>query len=176
MIRTMSVALAALAGGAVLTIPEGTAIPVTLDEDIPIESDRVGDSFEAHVTRDVVVDGEVVIVAGSPAEVKLARSEEKADAATLRLTKVHVDGDMRRVTTEVAKADTDEKGLSTTEKTAVGAAAGVVVGAATGAGIIEGAIVGAGGGLAWGLLDDEAGRKVDDDTRLRFDLEEELEL
>ena len=175
MIRTISVALAALAGAAVLAIPEGTDIPVTLDEDVPIEQDRIGDSFEAHVTRDVVVDGEVVIARGSPAEVKLVRSPENSDAATLRLTKVNVDGDMRGVSTEAAKADTDRAGLNTAEKTAVGAAAGVVVGAVTGAGVLEGAIVGAGGGLAWGLLD-ESGREVEDDTPLRFSLSEELEL
>ncbi len=175
MLRTIGVALAALAGSTVLTIPRGTDIPVTLDEDVPIENDRIGDSFEARVTRDVKVDGEVVIVAGSPAEVKLVRSDEKSDAATLRLTKVHVDGEMRRVSTDVAKADTDKEDFSTTEKTAVGAAAGAVVGAVTGAGVLEGAIVGAGGGLAWGLLD-ESGREVKDDTPLRFSLKEDLDL
>jgi hypothetical protein len=175
MMRTITVALAVLTGGTVTTIPEGTDIPVTLDEDVPIERDRVGDSFEARVTRDVIVDGEVVIVAGSPAEVKLVESPEKDGAATLRLTKVHVDGEMRSVTTDDAKADSDDAGLSTTEKTAVGAGAGAVVGAVTGAGVLEGAIVGAGGGLAWGLLD-ESGREVPDDTPLRFSLEEELEL
>jgi hypothetical protein len=175
MFRTLSVALAMVAGSTVLTIPKGTDIPVTLDEDVPISDDRIGDTFEASVTRDVEVDGEVVIVAGSPAEVKLVRSEEKSDAATLRLTRVHVDGDMRRVSTDVAEADTERERLGTGEKTAVGAAAGAVVGAVTGAGVLEGAIVGAGGGLAWGLLD-ESDREVKDDTPLRFSLEEELEL
>ncbi len=175
MIRTITVALAALAGSTILTIPEGTDIPITLDEDVPVEADRVGDSFEATVTRDVVVDGEVVIVAGAPAEVKLVKSEEKAGAATLRLSKVHVDGEMRDVSTDVAKPDTDRAGLGTGEKTAVGAAAGAVVGAVTGAGVLEGAVVGAGGGLAWGLLN-ESGRRVEDDTPLRFSLDEELEL
>jgi hypothetical protein len=175
MIRSIGVALALVAGGTVLTIPAGTDIPVTLDEDVPIEEERVGDTFEAHVTRDVTVKGEVVIPAGSPAEVKLVRSPEKADAATLRLSSVNVDGERRSVNTDVAKADTDERGLGTKEKTAVGAAAGAVVGAVTDAGVLEGAIVGAGGGLAWGLLD-ERGREVSDDTRLRFSLEKKLEL
>src|SRR5688572_18158672 len=174
MIRSIGVALA-IVGGTVLTVPRGTDIPVTLDEDVPIEQDKIGDTFEARVTRDVVVDGEVVIVAGSPAEVKLVKSPENAEAATLRLAKVHVDGDMRRVSTDVAKADADRAGLSTGEKTAVGAAAGAVVGAVTGAGVLEGAIVGAGGGLAWGLLD-ESGRQVKDDTPLRFSLEKDLDL
>ena len=35
-------------------------------------------------------------------------------------------------------------------------------------------VVGAGGGLAWGLLD-EQGREVLDDTPLRFSLEEKLD-
>lgn len=175
MIRSIGVALAVIAGGSLLTIPRGTEIPVTLDEDVPIEADRVGDTFEAHVTRDVVVEGEVVIAAGSPAEVKLVRSPGNDDAATLRLSRLNVDGEMRSVSTEVAEADSDERGLDTKEKTAVGAAAGAVVGAVTGAGVLEGAVVGAGGGLAWGLLE-EADREVPDDTPLQFSLEEELEL
>jgi hypothetical protein len=174
MIRSIGVALA-IVGSTVMTIPRGTDIPVTLDEDVPIEQNRVGDTFEAHVTRDVMVKGEVVIPAGSPAEVKLVKSPEKAGAATLRLTGINVDGDMRSVSTDVAKADSDESGLSTGEKTAVGAAAGAVIGAVTGAGVLEGAIVGAGGGLAWGLLD-ERGSEVPDDTPLRFSLEEKLDL
>jgi hypothetical protein len=175
MIRSIGVALAVVAGGTVLTIPPGTDIPVTLDEDVPIESERIGDTFEAHVTRDVTVKGEVVIPAGSPAEVKLVKSPGKAGTATLRLASINVDGERRSVSTDVAKADTDERGLSTGEKTAAGAAAGAVVGAVTGAGVLEGAIVGAGGGLAWGLLD-ERGREVPDETRLRFSLEKKLEL
>ena len=93
----------------------------------------------------------------------------------MRLTKVHVDGEMRRVSADAAKADTEKSGLSTGKKTAVGAAAGAVVGAVTGAGVLEGAVVGAGGGLAWGLLDDRE-QQIDDDTPLRFSLEKDLDL
>ncbi len=175
MIRSIGVALAMFAGSTVLTIPAGTDIPVTLDEDVPIEQEHIGDTFEAHVTRDVTVKGEVVIPAGTPAEVKLVESPEKKGAATLRLARINLDGDMRSVSTDVAKPDTDERGLGTGEKTAVGAAAGAVVGAVTGAGVLEGAIVGAGGGLAWGLLD-ERGREVPDDTSLRFSLEKKVEM
>ena len=99
------------------------------------------------------------------------KSPENAEAATLRLTGINVDGDMRSVKSDVAKADTDKSGLHTAEKTAVGAAAGAV----TGAGVIEGAVVGAGGGLAWGLLDKQ-GRAVPDETTLRFSLDEKLDL
>src|SRR5512134_431533 len=145
-------------------IPRGTDIPVTLDEDIPVTRDKIGDTFEGHITRDVTVDGDVVLVSGAPVELKLVESSDRAGAATIRLNKVHVNGDMRRVEADVAKADTDESGLSTVEKTAIGAGAGAIVGAVTGAGVLEGAVVGAGGGLAWGLLDGDRAREVEDDT------------
>jgi hypothetical protein len=158
----------------VVRIPPGTNIPVTLNEEVPIERDRFGDTFDAKVARDVVVKGKVVIPAGAPAKVKLVESSEKANAATVRLSDVEVKGEMRDVTGSDARADTEKSGLSTGEKTAVGAAAGAVVGAVTGAGVLEGAVVGAGGGLAWGLLSDR-GQKIDDGTTLRFELEDELD-
>ncbi len=156
-------------------IPAGTNIPVTLNEEIPIERDRFGDTFDAKVARDVVVNGKVAIPAGSPAKVKLVESSEKANAATVRLSDVRVNGQMRDVAVSDARADTEKSGMSTGEKTAVGAAAGAVVGAVTGAGVLEGAVVGAGGGLAWGLLSDR-GSKIDDGTTLRFELEDELDV
>jgi len=160
----------------IFAIPRGTDIPVTLDEDIPVTRDKIGDTFEGHITRDVRVGGEVVLVSGAPVELKLVESGDRANSATIRLSKVHVNGDMRRVEADVAKADTEERGLSTVEKTAVGAGAGAIVGAVTGAGVLEGAVVGAGGGLAWGLLDGDRGREVEDDTPLRFSLVRELKV
>jgi hypothetical protein len=160
--------------GARVEIPAGTAIPVILDQEIPVERGRLGDVFDAHVKRDVVVDGKVVIPSGAPAKVKLVESGDTPDAATVRLSDLRVDGEMRKVTAGDARADTDASGLSTGEKTAVGAAAGAIVGAVSGAGVLEGAVVGAGGGLAWGLLT-ERGREIDDGTSLRFELKRDLE-
>jgi hypothetical protein len=146
---------------------------VTLNEDITVARDHFGDTFDAMVARDVVVNGKVAIPAGAPAKVKLVESSEKAGAATVRLSDVEVNGEMRDVTSSDARADTEKSGLNTGQKTAVGAAAGAVVGAVTGVGVLEGAVVGAGGGLAWGLLSDQ-GRKIDDGTTLRFELEDDL--
>jgi hypothetical protein len=157
-------------------VPSGTDIPVTLDEDVPVTRDRMGDTFKGHITRDVKVDGAIALVADAPVEVKLVEQSDGAKSATLRLVKVNVNGDMRGVRTDVAKADADEAGMSTAKKTAVGAAAGTIVGAVTGVGVLKGAIVGAGGGLAWGLLDGDQARQVDDDTTLRFSLQRDLHL
>jgi hypothetical protein len=157
-------------------IPSGTDIPVTLDENIPVTRDHVGDTFQGHITRDVKVDGRVALVADTPVEVKLVEQSGGPKAATLRLVKVNVNGEMKRVQADVAKADTDERGLNTAKKTGVGAAAGAIVGAVTGVGVLKGAIVGAGGGLAWGLLDGNQAREVKDDTPLRYSLERDLNI
>ena len=162
-------------------VPAGTPIPVELDEEIPIDKDRMGDVFTAHVSRDVKVNGQVAIPSGSEAKVRLTQSREKSDAATLRLTEVEIHRDLRQVSATDAQADTEAddsgiNGMSTGKKTAVGAAAGAVVGAVTGAGVLEGAVVGAGGGLAWGLLTDNHDKKIDDGTGLRFELERQLDV
>jgi hypothetical protein len=155
-----------------VTIPSGTSIPVTLDQDVPVDRNRFGESFSAHVTRDVVVNGRVAVPQGAPAEVKLMPSEEKANSATLQLSKLEVAGKMRDVSSSSARADAGEK-LGTGKKTAIGAAAGAVVGAVTGAGVIKGAVVGAGGGLAWGLLT-HGDTRVKDDTHLSFQLQKDV--
>jgi hypothetical protein len=152
-----------------LTIPAGTDIPVTIDENVALKADQVGNAFPAHVTRDVVVDGSVAIPGGSPASVILVASDERPGAATFRLARVSIGGRMRRVETDVARADAEHSGLSTGKKTGIGAIAGGVLGVVTGGGLLTGAIVGAGGGLAWGLLSHGTSR-VEADTQLQFPL------
>jgi hypothetical protein len=120
----------------------------------------------------VVVNGKVAVPQGAPAEVKLLPSEEKANSATLQLSKLEISGRMREVNSSSARADANEK-LGTGKKTAIGAAAGAVVGAVTGAGVIKGAVVGAGGGLAWGLLT-HGNTRVKDDTHLSFQLQKDV--
>jgi hypothetical protein len=171
MVRTIAVSVAALLGFSA-PIPRGTDIPVTIDQDIAIKHENLGESFDAHVTRDVTVNGKVVIPEGAPAKVKLVESPEKSDAASLKLSQVRLDGEMRDVTTDDAKADTEKSGLDMKERTAVGAAAGAVIGAVTGAGVLKGAIVGAGGVLAWSLLDKN--REVQDGATVQFSLQQEL--
>jgi hypothetical protein len=156
-------------GAMALTIPAGTDIPVTIDENITIKSGEVGNTFPAHVTRDVVVDGSVAIPEGTPAKVILVASDDKPGAATFRLAQVSIGGRARRVETDVARADETHSGLSTARKTGLGAIAGGVLGIVTGGGLLKGAIVGAGGGLAWGLLD-HGTQRVEQNTQLLFAL------
>jgi len=147
-------------------IPPGTSVPVTLDQDIPIKEDQVGQTFTAHVTRDVVVNDKVVVPEGSPAKVKLVPSSEKSGNATLQLAEVRVNGEPQSVKSGDAQADTERSHKGLAKKTGIGAAAGAVVGAITGAGLVKGAIVGAGGGLAWGYFG--GSKQIGRDTQLEF--------
>ena len=156
-------------GVAALTVPPGTDIPITIDENVALKRDQVGNTFSAHVTRNVVVDGAVAIPVGAPAEVVLIESQATPGAASFRLGRISIGGRMRPVRTDVARADATRSGLSTGKKTGIGAVAGGVLGLITGGSLLKGAIVGAGGGLAWGLLDHGTTR-VEADTPLLFSL------
>jgi len=156
-------------GVAALTVPSGTDIPITIDENVALKRDQVGNTFSAHVTRNVVVDGAVAIPVGAPAEVVLIESQANPGAASFRLGRISIGGRMRPVRTDVARADATRSGLSTGKKTGIGAVAGGVLGLLTGGSLLKGAIVGAGGGLAWGLLDHGTNR-VEADTPLLFSL------
>jgi hypothetical protein len=157
-------------GAAALTIPPGTDIPITVDQNIAVKQDQIGKTFRAHVTRNVLVNGAVAIPAGAPAEVALVESNDTPGAASFRLQRISVGGSMRSVRTDVAHADASKSGMSTGKKTGIGAAAGAVIGLVTGggSGLLKGAVVGAGGGLAWGLL--SKGSQVKADTPLAFTL------
>ena len=167
------VEVAAAPSAVSVSIPAGTDIPVTVEEDITIDEKHLDRTYEAQVTRDVVVDGQVAIRQGAPAMIKLVRSDENADQATLELSQLQLGGEMRGVSTESARADTEKDKSGTAKKTGIGAAAGAVIGAITGVGVIKGAILGAGGGLAWGLLDGRD-REVGSGTQLEFELSESV--
>jgi hypothetical protein len=171
MTRVWSASLAALVGLTALTIPRGTDIPVTLDVNVALKRDQVGNTFPAHLTRDVVVDGAVVLPAGTPADVALVESEETPGAAAFRLVGLSIDGRTVAVRTDVARADGTGSGLSTGRKTGIGAIAGGALGLVVGGGegLLKGAAAGAGGGLAWGLLD-RGTHRVEHDTPLLFTL------
>ena len=155
---------------AALIIPSGTEIPVTIDENVEIKRDQIGNSLAAHVTRDVMVDGLIGIPSDAAAELSLVENQE-GGSASFRLIRISIKGTLRTVRTDVGRADAADHGLSTGKKTGIGAAAGGLIGlvAGGGSGLLKGALVGAGGGLAWGLLD-KGGRRVEEGSTLAFTL------
>jgi hypothetical protein len=180
--QARGVSLAAVAGfqllaAPALTIPPGTEIPVTIDQNIALKRGQIGKSFAAHVTRDVVVNRAVAIPAGDPAEVVLIESPDTPGAASFRVARLSIGGRMRPVRTDVARADATRSGMSTAKKTGIGAIAGGVIGLVTGGGggFLKGAAVGAGGGLAWGLLD-KGTTEVKANTPLTFALSDPVQV
>jgi hypothetical protein len=153
-----------------LIIPGGTEIPVTLDENVTIKQAEVGNSFAAHISRNVIIDGRIAIASGAPAELTLTENQESG-SASFRLVRISIEGDMRSVLTDAGRADANQHGLNTGQKTGIGAAAGGLIGLLTGggSGLLKGAAVGAGGGLAWGLLD-KGSRRVEQGSSLVFTL------
>src|SRR5579863_10119383 len=67
LLRTMTVAGAflSLAAANAELIPRGTPVTLVFDQDLSSKSAKVGDLVMMHVARDVVVDGHVVIQAGT---------------------------------------------------------------------------------------------------------------
>ena len=106
-------------GAPALTIPSGTYIPVTIDQNIALKRGQIGKTFAAHITRDVVVNGAVAIPAGAPAEVALIESPDTPNAASFRVARISIGGRMRPVRTDMAQADATRSGLSTGKKTGI---------------------------------------------------------
>ena len=169
----VGVQLAAFERPAALTIPRGTDVPVTLDENVTLKRDQVGSIFPAHITRDILVAGVVANRAGAPAQVVLVEGEDTPGAASFHLLSVSIRGDMRPIRTDVARADAVGSRSDVGKKAGIGAIAGGAVGLLLGGGggLLKGAVVGAGGGLAWGLLD-HGSQRVEIDTPLVFGLRE----
>ncbi len=147
--KTFLVVLALAVAAAAATIPAGTHVTVRTTSAISSGTAHSGDSFDATLTKDVVVNGQTIAKAGSPVKGKVTYVRpsgrlSKPGLVTLRLTSingqaVHTSGVSRQ-----GKSHTK----SNVTKIGGGAAAGAVVGALVGGG--KGAAIGAGVGAAGG--------------------------
>lgn len=160
-----------------VTVPESTAIHVTLDQAIASDQSRPGDRFEATVSEPVVIDGKTVIPQGAHAEglvVDAKQSGRLMGRARLQLA---------LQTVEVNGQDYD---VQTTSRTRVGgnhnkrnwawigggAGGGALIGAAAagGKGALIGGPVGAGAGTVAALLTGKKDIKLRPETPLTFEL------
>lgn len=136
------------------TVPAGTHITVRTDSQINSSSAHVGQSFNANLVRDVVVDGKTIAKAGAPAKGKItyAKSSGRLHAPgqlTIRLTSMQlVDGKTVPLSTSGFRAQGKGHTKSNVTKIGGGAAAGALIGglAGGGKGALIGTAVGAGAG------------------------------
>lgn len=139
------------------TVATGTAIRVTLDQELSTRTSQVGDLFTTTVASDVMTDNGVAIPAGSQIRGRVTavqKSGQPGQAAVLKIAfdEVTVDGATYPVALTVAEATpTSESRSSTGEKVGkigIGAAAGAILGQVIGGEPVIGAAIGAAAGTA----------------------------
>ena len=162
-----------------VTLPERTAIHVTLDQALATDQSRLGDHFDATVSEPVVVDGKTVIPQGTHAEglvVEARQSGRLMGRARLQLAlqTVAVNGqnyDVRTISHPKIGRDHKKADLTWIGGGAVGGALiGAVAGGGTGA--LIGGPIGAGAGTTVALLRGKKDIKLRAETPLKFELSE----
>jgi len=160
-----------------MTVPELTAIHVTLDQAVSSNRNRPGDHFEATVSRAVVIDGKTVIPQGARAEglvVDAKHSGRLKGRARLQLAlqTVAVDGQMYDVRTATSARVGRNHKKRNWAWIGGGAGGGALIGAVAGGG--EGALIGGPVGAAAGttvaLVTGKKDVKLRPETPLTFRL------
>lgn len=138
-----------------VTLPAGREIPVRLTESLSSDRTPDGASFNGVVARDVVVDGLVVLPAGSAASGHVVEAKDsgrfKGNAVlSIELTAVRRHGKLLSIATDPYTVASKGRGKSTAVKVGGGAAIGAVLGGIFGGGkgAAIGAAAGGGGGAA----------------------------
>jgi hypothetical protein len=137
-----------------LLIPADFVIGLRLEDTVSSETARVEDRIEARVARDVRVNGEIAIPAGTRARGNVTLVEgggkfkERARLGVRFHTLVLADGSTIPIQTETIYRDGSEVARQSATKVGAGAAAGALIGAIFGGG--KGAAIGGAAGGAVG--------------------------
>jgi len=136
-----------------VSIPDGTAISVRLNDALDSERNQTGDSFRATLNAPITVDENVVVPEGADLEgrvvdVKSAAHFAGASLLALELTKVSYNGHSYPIHTNTWQKQGTARGKNTAAKVGGGAALGAIIGgiAGGGKGAAIGSVVGAGAG------------------------------
>lgn len=162
-----------------VTLPERTAIHVTLDQALATDQSKPGDRFDATVSEPVIIDGKTVIPQGAHAEGLVVDARQSGRLMgrarfQLALQTVAVNGqnyDVRTISHPKIGRDHKKRNL---EWIGGGAAGGAVIGALAGGGTgaLIGGPVGAGAGTTVALLKGKKDIKLRAETPLKFELSE----
>lgn len=162
-----------------VTLPERTAIRVTLDQSLATNQNKAGDHFDATVSEPVVVDGKTVIPQGAHAEGLVADARQSGRLMgrarlQLALQTVAVNGqnyDVRTIAHPRIGRDHKKRNWAWIGG---GAAGGAVIGALAGGGTgaLIGGPVGAGAGTTVALLTGKKDIKLGAETPVKFELAE----
>jgi hypothetical protein len=138
-----------------LTVPSGTELKFALASDVSTKSAKVGDTFRARLTSDVVIDGHVAVPAGTIVVGQVTNvvsgSKEIGTTPTISLhfsSLEYSGGRTLPISGDFTSTGKSEKGQDTA-KIVGGAAAGAILGHQTNnksSGSIIGGLIGAGAG------------------------------
>jgi outer membrane lipoprotein SlyB len=136
-----------------INVPVGTGISVRVTQTLDSDSAQEGDTFTGVLAENVVVDGEVVIPAGSPIkgnviDVHDAGHFKGSSLLSVQLTNIRRRGEDIIVSTDPYTLEGKGRGTNTAEKVGGGAAVGAILGGILGGG--KGAAIGAAAGAGAG--------------------------
>jgi hypothetical protein len=162
-----------------VTLPEHTAIHVTLDQALATDQSKPGDHFDATVSEPVVIDGKTVIPQGAHTEglvVDARQSGRLKGRARLQLAlqTVAVNGQTYDVRTSSHPRIGRDHKKRNWEWIGGSAAGGAVIGALAGGGTgaLIGGPVGAGAGATVALMTGKKDIRLRAETPLKFELAE----
>jgi hypothetical protein len=158
-------------------VPEGTIIPVTLDQALSSQANNSGDGFDATVSAPVVISDKTIIPQGARVRGVVVEAQSSGRLKTpgrLALTLISIEVGGTRY--DIDTSDASRAGKSHLKHnvifigggTAAGAIVGGIVGGGKGAAI--GAAIGAGGGTAAAAATGKMDVHLPAETRLSFPL------
>lgn len=160
-----------------VTLPEGTAIRVSMNHAVSSAKNEPGDAFEATVADPVIAEGKVVIPAGARAAGVLVDARESGRLKgvarlSLRLTEVEVGGDWYDLETNTLSRSGGNHKRNNWSWIGGGAATGALIGglAGGGKGALIGGPAGAGAGVALAAATGKRDIRVGAERELTFTL------
>jgi hypothetical protein len=138
-----------------VAIPAGTAIPTRITQTLDSAVTQAGAPFNGVVTREVVVDGAVVIPAGSAVSGTVVAAKDAthfkgSSLLSIQLTALRRHGKLISISTDAYSVEGKGRGKNTALKVGGGAAIGAVLGGIFGGG--KGAAIGAAAGGGGGAV------------------------
>ena len=144
------------------SLPSGTTVDVTLDQEIGTKSSKVGDTFTATVTSAIVAqNGATAVPAGSKVQGKITgldNSDRVGEPAAIKIDfeNIVIGGTSHPFYAKVTATNLETRGADTRSETlkkaGVGAAAGAVLGAVLSGGDLDKILLGGAIGAAAGTV------------------------
>ena len=166
-----------------VTVPAGTQFNIRLAETVSSEVAEPGDSFEATLDDDLIIDGTLVAPAGSTIVGKIPSVESSGKVKgranmSMTLARIYVADEAYALNTNTLRFEAEGSGKDDAKKIGIASGIGAVIGAIAGGGkgaAIGGAIgAGAGTGVVLATPGDEVEFQVE--QLFNFDLQQDTEM